>query len=183
MKLGDGVEWGIHCAALLAGLAPGATLPGKALAEYHGVSESYLLKHLKALTAANLLKSVPGPRGGYRLARAAERISLLDVVQAIDGKEPAFRCTEIRQRGPVAGDRSAYRRPCAINAAMLRAEEAWRAELAHTTLADINRSVLAHADKGVLARGAQWLAHNCRLASQNESELLKHQPREKPHAR
>jgi Rrf2 family protein len=168
MKLSEGVEWGIHCAAILAGLAPGATLPGKALAEFHGVSESYLLKHLKALTAAHLLESVPGPRGGYRLALSAEHITLLDVVQAIDGKEPAFRCTEIRQRGPVAGDRSAYRRPCAINAAMLRAEGAWRAELARTTLADINRGVVENADPRVLARGAQWLAHNCRPAHLDE---------------
>jgi len=104
MKLSEGVEWGVHCAVVLAGLAPGATLPGKALAEYHGVSESYLLKHLKALTAAELLVSVPGPRGGYRLARPPERITLLDVVQAIDGTQPAFRCTEIRQRGPLALD-------------------------------------------------------------------------------
>ena len=57
MKLSEGVEWGIHCAAILGGLPPGATLPGKALAEFHGVSESYLLKHLKALTAADLLEN------------------------------------------------------------------------------------------------------------------------------
>jgi Rrf2 family protein len=168
MKLSEGIEWGIHCATILGGLTPGATLPGKALAEFHGVSESYLLKHLKALTAANLLESVPGPRGGYRLARAPERITLLDVVQAIDGKEPAFRCTEIRQRGPVAGHRSAYRRPCTINAAMLRAEGAWRAELARTTLADINRGVVENANPGALARGAQWLGHHCRPAHPDE---------------
>src|SRR5262249_24399343 len=128
MKLSDGVEWGIHCAAMLAGLAPGATLPGKALAEFHGVSESYLLKHLKALTAAKLLGWGPGPRAVFRLARSAERITLLDGVQAIDGNEPVFRCTETRQRGPGALDGRAYRRPCTINAAMLRAENAWRAE-------------------------------------------------------
>jgi DNA-binding IscR family transcriptional regulator len=72
MKLSDGVEWGIHCAALLAVLPPGAVLPGKALAEYHGISESYLVKHLQALTAAGLLGAGHGPRGGYRLARPAQ---------------------------------------------------------------------------------------------------------------
>jgi Rrf2 family protein len=164
MKLSDGVEWGIHCAVLLAGLEPGATLPGKALAEFHGVSESYLLKHLQALTAAELLVSVPGPRGGYRLARSAERISLLDVVQAIEGKEPAFRCTEIRQRGPTALDARAYRRPCGINAAMLRAESAWRAELERVSLADIVRSVVAKADPRVMMRSGAWLACNSRPA-------------------
>jgi len=162
MKLGEGVEWGVHCAVLLAGLEAGATLPGRALAEYHGVSESYLLKHLKTLTPAELLESVPGPRGGYRLARAPERISLLDVVHAIEGTEPAFRCTEIRQRGPTALDARAYRHPCGINAAMLRAESAWRAELARTSLADIVRGVIETADPRVMARSANWLACNGR---------------------
>jgi Rrf2 family protein len=169
MKLSDGVEWGIHCAVVLAGLAPGATLPGKALAELHGVSESYLLKHLKALVAANLLESEPGPRGGYRLARAAARITLFDVVQAIDGTEPAFRCTEIRQRGPNALEPRAYLRPCIINAAMLRAEQAWRMELGRTTLADIAQGVAETADPRVAARGAQWLVQNCRPALRERS--------------
>jgi Rrf2 family protein len=167
MKLSEGVEWGVHCAVVLAGLAPGATLPGKALAEYHGVSESYLLKHLKALTAAELLVSVPGPRGGYRLARPPERITLLDVVQAIDGTQPAFRCTEIRQRGPLALDARAYRRPCVINAAMLRAESAWRAELERTSLADIVSGVVATADPRVMTRSAGWLECNGRPAQRD----------------
>jgi Rrf2 family protein len=167
MKLSEGVEWSVHCAVVLAGLAPGATLPGKALAEYHGVSESYLLKHLKALTAAELLVSVPGPRGGYRLARPPERITLLDVVQAIDGTQPAFRCTEIRQRGPLALDARAYRRPCVINVAMLRAESAWRAELERTSLADIVSGVVATADPRVMTRSAGWLECNGRPAQRD----------------
>ena len=169
MRLSEGVEWSVHCAVMLAGLARGATLPGKALAEFHGVSESYLLKHLKALTAAHLLESVPGPRGGYCLARSPERITLLDVVQAIDGTQPAFRCTEIRQRGPAALEARAYRRPCIINTAMLRAESAWRAELDRTSLADIARGVVKTADPRVSARGAQWLEQNCRPAHHDES--------------
>jgi len=69
MKLGEGVEAAIHSAAALAGLEAGATIPGSALAGQFGLSPSYLLKHLQALTAAGILESVPGPAGGYRLAR------------------------------------------------------------------------------------------------------------------
>ena len=75
MKLGDGVEAAIHCAALLARLEDDAIIPGFALAEEFGLSPSYLLKHLKALTASGILQSVPGPSGGYRLAKRAELIS------------------------------------------------------------------------------------------------------------
>src|SRR5579883_3151621 len=129
MKRSEGIEWGLHCAAFLAALPPGAVLAGRALAEFHGVSETYLLKHLKALTRAGILDALPGPKGGYRLARPAEQITLLEVAQAIEGKQPAFRCTEIRQRGPACVEPEAYRSPCAINAAMLRAEAAWRDSL------------------------------------------------------
>lgn len=165
MKLSDGVEWGIHCVTVLTRLAEGATLPGKALAEFHGVSESYLLKHLKALTGAGVLESVPGPHGGYRLGRVPEKITLLDVVRAIDGPEPAFRCSEIRQRGPTALPAKAYRTPCVINAAMLRAEKAWRAELQRVTIADIADEVGCVADARALALGDEWMKQNQRSAT------------------
>lgn len=162
MKLSDGVEWGLHCAAVLAALPPGLTLPGKALAEYHGVSESYLLKHLKALAHAGVLESVPGPKGGYRLARPAGEITLLEVVEAIDGKRPAFRCSEIRQRGPAAVDASAYRLPCAITVTMLRAEAAWRETLRAETLADLVARVAAGLDPRITERAVAWARENVR---------------------
>lgn len=162
MKLSDGVEWGIHCAMLLSALEPGATLSGKALAEFHGVPESYLLKHLKALTAAGVLRSVTGPRGGYCLARQPTEITLLEIVEAIDGKQPAFRCTEIRRRGPCALNAGAYKRPCGINAAMLRAEDAYRAALAEETLAKVTAEFSAHADPRIYQLGGAWLNDNMR---------------------
>ena len=137
MKLGDGVEQAIHCVLLLSGLDIDAALPASALAEYHGVSTSYLLKHLQALAGAGLLLSIPGPKGGYRLAREPKYIALLDIVLAIEGPEPAFRCAEIRQRGPSPIAERFHRAPCGVNAAMLRAEKAYRAELAKVSIADL----------------------------------------------
>ena len=141
MRISEGVEWGLHCLSVLAALPVGATLPAKALAEFHGVSESYLLKHLKALVAAGLLESVPGPRGGYRLARAATAITFLDVAQAIEGPEPAFRCTEIRRRAPFDAPPGCFRAACTINVTMLQAEAAWREVLRKRTIADLATSI------------------------------------------
>src|SRR5947209_13535304 len=39
----------------------------------------------KPLVSARILFSIKGPHGGYRLARKAEEISLLDVLEAVDG--------------------------------------------------------------------------------------------------
>lgn len=140
MKLGDGVEQAIHCMLVLSGLQPDGALPASALAEYHGVSTSYLLKHLQALAGAGLLQSVPGPRGGYRLGRAADKISLLDVVTAVEGPGPAFRCAEIRQRGPDPLPAQFYVKPCGVSAAMLKAERAYRDELRKVSIAELGHS-------------------------------------------
>lgn len=137
MKLGDGVEQAIHCVMLLTRLPRDGVMSAAALAEFHGVSASYLLKHLQALVAAEILTSLPGPRGGYRLARSPELVSLLNIVVAVEGPEPAFRCAEIRRQGPAPLAACFYKAPCAVQTAMLRAEKIYRAELAKVSVASL----------------------------------------------
>ncbi|WKL20175.1 Rrf2 family transcriptional regulator [Agrobacterium tumefaciens] len=160
MKLGDGVEQAIHSVGMLAGLSEGGVLSAAALAEFHGVSTSYLLKHLQSLSSAGIVATVPGPKGGYRLARTTDRITLLDIVLAVEGPQPAFRCAEIRQRGPNPLPGRYFTKPCGINAAMLKAEKAYRAELAKTTIADILGDLAANDDGGIAARGCAFLELN-----------------------
>lgn len=160
MKLGDGVEQAIHSVGMLAGLSEGGVLSAAALAEFHGVSTSYLLKHLQSLSSAGIVATVPGPKGGYRLARATDRITLLDIVLAVEGPQPAFRCAEIRQRGPNPLPGRYFTKPCGINAAMLKAEKAYRAELAKTSIADILGDLAANDDGGIAARGCAFLELN-----------------------
>lgn len=162
MKLSEGVEWGLHCVSMLAGLPPEATLPTKVMAECYSLSETYLSKHLQALTNAGIIESLPGPKGGYRLQRPAEEITVLEVVEAIDRHEPLFRCTEIRQRGPLAGEPETYRLPCAIHVAMARAERAWREALRTQTIADINVMYQQNVGEKQLQESGQWIAERMR---------------------
>lgn len=162
MKLGDGVEQAIHCVTMLAQLAQDSVLPAAALAEFHGVSTSFLLKHLQALSRAGLVQAVPGPKGGYRLAKSENDITLLDVVLAVEGNEPAFRCREIRQKGPNPLPADSFRMPCQINAAMLRAEQAYRAELRQVSIATLMARFEAEDTVGAGARGCAFAAKNIR---------------------
>src|SRR5437764_14061090 len=137
MRLGVPVEWALHCTTVLALLPSDGALPASKLAEFHGVPAAYRAKAVQALSRAGIVESVPGRRGGYRLGRPPADISLLDVVDAVEGDEPSFRCTEIRKRGPARVSPRLYSPVCAIAEAMYRADEAWRAELRRTTIADL----------------------------------------------
>ena len=162
MKLGDGVEQAIHAVTLLAGLPADGLLSAQALAGFHGVSTSYLLKHLQALSSAGIVKTTPGPRGGYELGRDTAKITLLDIVLAVEGPEPAFRCKEIRQQGYDPAPKESFTAPCQINAAMLRAERAYRWELARVSIADL-MGELAKADDGsIAARGCAFFDQHLR---------------------
>jgi Rrf2 family protein len=164
MRMSAGVEWALHCTVLLAVLPPAGTLRGRALAEFHGVSESYLLKHMQALTKAGICESIPGPAGGYRLAREPDQITLLDVVEAIEGPEPAFRCDEIRQRGPTALARSTYTVRCGIHSVMLEAEEAWKQTLRARTVADLTPLSIETMDRQRVEKAKIWIKQNVRLS-------------------
>jgi Rrf2 family protein len=162
MKLSDGVEWGVHVCTLLAVLPPDSALPAARLAEYHGVPSAYLAKHLQALAGAGVLDTVKGPRGGYRLARPPAEITVLDVVEAIDGAEPAFRCAEIRRRGPAAVPAREYTLPCGIHRAFTRADAAWRDELADTTIASLVIGVMQEAPHAAVEKATRWLSEAMR---------------------
>jgi len=165
MKLSDGVEQAIHSATMLAHLTPEGVLSAAALAEFHGVSPSYLLKHLQALSGAGIVETIPGPRGGYKLARPATEISLLDIVLAVEGSQPAFRCNEIRQRGPNPLPTKPAK-PCGIASAMLKAERAYRAELASVSISDIIGDLNATDATGeIAARGCAFLEINERKSA------------------
>lgn len=156
--MGDGVEQALHCVMVLGALPKDALLPAKALAEFHGVAEPYLLKHLQALTRAKVVVSVSGPHGGYRLARSAREITMLDVVQAIDGEGPAFRCTELRRRGPgAADDPCAFAAPCVIHRRMMAAEDAWRISLRKETIADLVAEFGVGVDARNVDQATGWL--------------------------
>ncbi|MDV5146851.1 Rrf2 family transcriptional regulator [Streptomyces sp. SBC-4] len=135
--MSEGVEWALHSCLNLAWIGSERAVTAARLAAYHELPAAYLTKQLQALARAGIVTSVSGPKGGFRLARGLDRITLMDVVAAVEGPEEAFRCTEIRQQGPGAGPPGAYAAECAIAGAMGRAELAWRRELMAQTLDDV----------------------------------------------
>jgi Rrf2 family protein len=85
MKLTRAANYAVQAVVYLAGVKKDGPTPSHLIARERGISEKFLLKILKPLVSARLLRSVKGPHGGYRLAKAANEISLLEVVEAIEG--------------------------------------------------------------------------------------------------
>lgn len=111
------------------------------------------------------MEAVEGVRGGYRLARDPATITVLELVDAIEGHKPLFDCQEIRGQCAMFEDappKWATRGVCSIHAVMLKAEKAMREVLASETLGDIGNRVERKASAGFGADTAAWF--NRRIA-------------------
>jgi DNA-binding IscR family transcriptional regulator len=80
-----------------------------------------------------------------------------DAVRAVDGDEPAYRCAEIRQRGPLAVPAERCMQACAIARAMATAQDAWSQALAGISIADLAATIDADSDGTAMADVRDWL--------------------------
>jgi Rrf2 family protein len=97
-----------------------------------GLPERFLLKLLLPLVSAGILRSVRGPGGGYRLARPASKVSVLDVIQAVDGP--------IRGEVPAVGKGTGAALDRRLQEACDHAAQLTRDRLARTTIADLAKA-------------------------------------------
>jgi len=120
----------------LAGLDGEKLASAREIAGLFGVPTALLMNVLKELAGAGYVESVRGARGGYRLARAPERINLADVVAVIEGPVRLAECvTEA-----AADDSECTCRlmaSCPISDPMHRVQRKLRDFLKKVTLAEI----------------------------------------------
>ena len=102
------------------------------LAAAGGVSGATAAKILKTLARAGLLDSMRGAHGGYALARAADDISLAEVIEALEGPLGVTECA-------VRSGLCAQETSCAVRGNWLALDRVLRATLERTTLADMTR--------------------------------------------
>jgi Rrf2 family protein len=85
MKLTRAASYAVHALVFMASQKNGRPLASHNIAKARGIPERFLLKVLKPLVSVRILISIKGPNGGYRLARSPNEITLLDVLEAVDG--------------------------------------------------------------------------------------------------
>lgn len=97
MKLTRASTYALQAIAYMAVQKNDDVIPSHIIAQKKGIPERFLLKVLKPLVSAEVLHSVKGPRGGYRLVKSVEDITVLEVIEAVDGP--------IRGHSPLGGRR------------------------------------------------------------------------------
>ena len=109
----------------------GGPLKGSQLADVLDATPGFMSQVLNPLVKVGWLASEPGPSGGYHLVADITRVSVLDVVEAVDGPTDDGRC--------VVADRPCSEvTPCALHHAWARARQVLTSTLASLSLADIN---------------------------------------------
>jgi Rrf2 family protein len=125
--------------ALASAAREGRRMKSAEVAAEVGTTPGFVPQVLGPLVTAGWVRSDPGPTGGYSLAADLEEISLLGVIEAVEGVTDAGRCVLIdRPCSPAE--------PCALHVPWTRARAQLLAELASTSisvLADLLHSAVA----------------------------------------
>lgn len=146
MQLTRAADYAVRVMVHLAALPPGERATRSEMAASGDVPEAFLSKILQSLTRSGLIVSHRGMAGGYVLGRPAEQVTVLDVVDAIEGPLQLNACV-----GPNAAcDRSAW---CLVHKVWDRAHHALSAVLRSESIASLaDRSRTDRPDVGV----SQW---------------------------
>ncbi|WP_309118500.1 Rrf2 family transcriptional regulator [Paenibacillus sp.] len=92
MQFSKSTSYALHALVRLARSEPGVNVGIKELSASLGIPESYLSKVMSKLRQDGLVRAVTGASGGYELARSPEKISFLDVIQVIEGRQHLYEC-------------------------------------------------------------------------------------------
>ena len=131
MKLSRKTRYALGALVALARAPADRAVQVRQLAEQEGVPARFLEQIFQDLRRAGLVTGRRGPKGGFRLRRAAERITLLDVVRALEGP---VRLRAAEQEHDTAG---ASPNAEAVAAGLQAAEQRLEAALTTPTLAEL----------------------------------------------
>jgi Rrf2 family protein len=93
MQITRQADYALRAMLYLARLEPNQRASTSQIAEFQQIPPSFLAKIISQLSIARLIHTSRGAHGGVVLARKPEEISLLDVVEAIDGPITLNECT------------------------------------------------------------------------------------------
>jgi Rrf2 family cysteine metabolism transcriptional repressor len=134
-------EYGVRVMAYLADRDADAPVPLAQVASAEGLPFAYLEHLVRRLRESALVTSTRGARGGYRLARPADTISMAEVVSALEGRIAPIECIAAgigADGDPVCRREVATDRACPTKSLWTRVQGAIVGTLEGVTLADLS---------------------------------------------
>ncbi len=132
MQLTRAADYAVRVMIHMSSLPANSRLPLGKLAAAVLVPESFLSKVLQTLTRAELLVSHRGTDGGFELAPGTSKITMLDVIQAVDGPIQLNACLRKDRQCERLGD-------CPAHPVWVRAQEAMLSVLSAAVISDLAR--------------------------------------------
>ncbi len=132
MRISTRGEYGIRAMLELAACYGGGYVQSGDIARVRDIPANYLYQLLITLRKAGLIRSRRGPKGGHMLARPPERVSLAEVVIALEGPLAPVSCVE---DGVYSECR--FVEECVVRDVWERVTEATREILEETTLGSL----------------------------------------------
>jgi Rrf2 family transcriptional regulator, nitric oxide-sensitive transcriptional repressor len=136
-------EYAIKILVDLASAPRGEIVHSKAIAERKKIPEKFLQKTIQVLVRTGMVESRRGNLGGVRLAVDPGRLTIADVVEAIEGPVTINPCMDDRfecENKPV----------CQVHQILKRGQKALLAELSQETVAEIAETIAAYRKKATL---------------------------------
>ena len=131
MKLSRASSYAVHALVYMAAQKHDRPIPSHIVAAERGIPERFLLKILKPLVAARILRSLKGPNGGYHMAKPASAVTLLDVIEAVDGP--------IRGQSPFGKDENDGKLNKKLDTICKQVADSTRSTLAKVRISDLSR--------------------------------------------
>ena len=144
VELTKRADYAIRAVLALARATDGELMSVRRVSDEQHIPVRFLPQVMSDLVRAGLADGVEGRRGGYRLARPAASISLLDIIEAIEGDSRRRSC--VLRGGPCA-----INGVCDVHEAFMSAQEALLGRLADANvgaLADASLAGIVTADRG-----------------------------------
>jgi len=116
------------------------TYTAKEICRKAKIPEPFTRKTFQALVRGKFLRAATGPGGGYRLAKDARSISVLDVVEAVDGKDAFSGCV-------MGFSECGGKKPCSLHEKWKAIKEHLVDQLGKTTLYDLHQNLHAVKNK------------------------------------
>jgi Rrf2 family protein len=86
MKVSRSTAYALLAVGYIAKNQGDGTVPSEHISTQYNIPLEYLLKILQQLVRAKVLRSKRGPQGGFWLAKPANKITMLEIIEAVNGE-------------------------------------------------------------------------------------------------